>query len=323
MELKWIEDFVMLASTGSFSRAADARNITQSAFSRRIKNLEVWLGAPLISRATIPAELTAEGRAFLPVAQEAIRSFYATRDSLRPARKRRAPQLNFAALHTLTVTAFPGWLENLETEVTGVQATVIPDRGGIEANLEALISGDADLFLTYSHPYVPVLLDPEQFDWKTLGHEAILPVIAPRLRYADQAAPASFANYLEHMSQEGAAIPYLDYGPVSFFGTALQRLFSNKRLTRAVAHESSISVGLRQLALGGWGLCWLPESLVREDLDSGALILASPNPDWQLEVEIRLYRCKNENSGLSEDLWQKVASAFSLERSDFRQEIAS
>lgn len=316
MELKWIEDFVMLASTGSFSRAADARNITQSAFSRRIKNLEIWLGAPLISRATIPAELTAEGRAFLPVAQEAIRSFYTTRDSLRPARKRRRPQLNFAALHTLTVTAFPGWLENLEAEVAGVQATVIPDRGGIEANLEALINGDADLFLTYAHPYVPVLLDPEQFDWKTLGHEPILPVIAPQLRYNDKEDPANFADYLHHLSEEGLEVPYLDYGPSSFFGTALQRLFANRRLTRNVVHESSISVGLRQLALRGWGLCWLPESLVREDLVAGKLTLASPNPDWHLEVEIRLYRCRNENGRLSDELWQKAASAFSLKENN-------
>ena len=82
MELKWLEDFVMLANTASFSRSAQARNVTQSAFSRRIKQLEAWAGAPLISRATIPAELTAEGRSFLPFAQEMLRSFQMTREAL-------------------------------------------------------------------------------------------------------------------------------------------------------------------------------------------------------------------------------------------------
>jgi DNA-binding transcriptional LysR family regulator len=62
MELKWLEDFTALASTLSFSRAAEERNVTQSAFSRRIKQLEMWLGVTLISRASFPAELTKEGR---------------------------------------------------------------------------------------------------------------------------------------------------------------------------------------------------------------------------------------------------------------------
>lgn len=77
MEIKWLEDFVTLADTSSFSRAAELRNVTQPAFSRRIKQLENWLGATLISRATMPAELTPAGRNFLPVAQESIRTFYA------------------------------------------------------------------------------------------------------------------------------------------------------------------------------------------------------------------------------------------------------
>ena len=44
MEIKWLEDFVTLADTSSFSRAAELRNVTQPAFSRRIKQLEGWLG---------------------------------------------------------------------------------------------------------------------------------------------------------------------------------------------------------------------------------------------------------------------------------------
>lgn len=105
MEIKWLEDFVTLADTSSFSRAAELRNVTQPAFSRRIKQLESWLGATLISRATMPAELTPAGRNFLPVAREAIRTFYAAREVLRLPHE--PGLIRFAALHTLTVTFFP------------------------------------------------------------------------------------------------------------------------------------------------------------------------------------------------------------------------
>jgi len=42
METKWLEDFVSLAETRSFSRSAQLRHVTQPAFSRRIQALEAW-----------------------------------------------------------------------------------------------------------------------------------------------------------------------------------------------------------------------------------------------------------------------------------------
>ena len=50
MDLNWLEDFVCFARTQNFTRAAQERNITQSAFSRRIQSLELWLGTALIDR---------------------------------------------------------------------------------------------------------------------------------------------------------------------------------------------------------------------------------------------------------------------------------
>jgi len=313
MELKWLEDFVMLANTASFSRAAEARNVTQSAFSRRIKQLEAWCGTPLISRATIPAELTPEGKTFLPIAQEAIRTFHATREVLRPDNRRRQRSVNIASLHTLTVTMVPDWLDRIDAAVPGIVTKLIPDRGGIEANLEALVSGEADMLLTYAHPYVPMLLDPEQFDWIVLGHEAILPVIAPHLRGERAANPCEHDDFLAHAAESKLNVPYLDYGPDSFFGTALRRLFTDRPFRRHIVHENSISVGLRELALHGWGLCWLPEMLVKDDLSNRHLILASPEPEWQLHVEIRLYRYRGDEQKHDQRLWQVISQALSVQ----------
>ena len=37
MDLDWLKDFLALAEQKNFSRAADARNVSQPAFSRRIR----------------------------------------------------------------------------------------------------------------------------------------------------------------------------------------------------------------------------------------------------------------------------------------------
>ena len=73
MELKWLEDFLSLAETRSFSRSAEQRRVTQPAFSRRIRSLEIWLGTVLLDRSTYPITLTPEGRHFRETAEEVVR----------------------------------------------------------------------------------------------------------------------------------------------------------------------------------------------------------------------------------------------------------
>lgn len=53
VELVWLEDFVALAESGNFSRAAELRATAQPAFSRHIRSLEEWLGVTLVDRSTI------------------------------------------------------------------------------------------------------------------------------------------------------------------------------------------------------------------------------------------------------------------------------
>ena len=47
LETKWLEDFVALAATRSFSQAAEKRFVTQPAFSRRMRSIEAALGLTL------------------------------------------------------------------------------------------------------------------------------------------------------------------------------------------------------------------------------------------------------------------------------------
>lgn len=68
MDHKWLEDFIALARERSLSRAAELRHVTQPQFSRLIRALELWVGADLINRASMPLGLTAAGEDLLPVA---------------------------------------------------------------------------------------------------------------------------------------------------------------------------------------------------------------------------------------------------------------
>ncbi|MDQ0322119.1 DNA-binding transcriptional LysR family regulator [Pararhizobium capsulatum DSM 1112] len=297
MELKWLEDFTALAATLSFSRAAEERNVTQSAFSRRIKQLEMWLGVTLVSRATFPAELTKQGRAFLPVAQEAIRNFYTTRDALRPASKSQNQTITFSALHTLTVTFFPEWLNEVKERLGPLRSRLSPDKGGIEENIGTLVDGESDFLLTYAHPSVPVLLDTERFPYLVLGRERVIPASRPEAN----------GPTLDRSISDASPLPYLSYGDFSFFGVALNKMFAARpSFETRIVHENTISIGLKTMAMAGWGTAWLPQSLIARELADGELVRASDDPSWDLEVEIRIYRHASAGRPIVESFWRAL-----------------
>src|SRR5260370_20607516 len=83
METKWLEDFVSLAETRSFSRSAQLRHITQPAFSRRIQALEAWAGIELVDRSSYPTRLTPAGETLHGQALEVLGQLQAARTMLR------------------------------------------------------------------------------------------------------------------------------------------------------------------------------------------------------------------------------------------------
>ena len=79
MELIWLEDYLALSETLNFSRAAEARHVTQPAFSRRIRALEGWIGAPLFTRTTHGVALTPAGEHFHNQAEVLTRALHQLR----------------------------------------------------------------------------------------------------------------------------------------------------------------------------------------------------------------------------------------------------
>lgn len=157
-----------------------------------------------------------------------------------------------------------------------------------------------------SRSRVPFHLDHGHFDHVTVGLDRLMPVVAPAVHLPGR-GPLAGQGILDRAIDEGIALPYLSYGYSSFFGVALGRLFAECPPSRRQStHENTISAGLKTLAPTGAGLCWLPESLIGEELAAGSLVLASQSERWTLALEIRLYRHRASKSRPIEALWQAV-----------------
>ena len=113
MELNWLEDFLALAEHRNFSRAAEARNVTQPAFSRRIRLLEDWVGTPLILRSPQGAELNAAGEYLREHAIGLLRDLQQMRRGTLRIAGRAGAALTIAATHALSFIFFPKWVRSL------------------------------------------------------------------------------------------------------------------------------------------------------------------------------------------------------------------
>ena len=107
METKWLEDFVSLAETRSFSRSATLRHVTQPAFSRRIQALEAWTGIDLVDRSAYPTRLTPAGETFHAQALEILEALNATRNMMRGFQAAGQDTIEFAVPHTLAFGHHP------------------------------------------------------------------------------------------------------------------------------------------------------------------------------------------------------------------------
>ena len=73
MNLRWLEDFLAVCETGSFTEAAHSRFLTQSTLSKHMQALEIWLGVgTLLDRSTTPVGITSAGLAFTETASQIV-----------------------------------------------------------------------------------------------------------------------------------------------------------------------------------------------------------------------------------------------------------
>src|SRR4051812_43001117 len=114
MELIWLEDYLALAETLNFSRAAELRHVTQPAFSRRIRALEQWIGATLFDRTTHGVALTPAGEHFHNQAEVLTRALNQLRRDTLEVSGRVVRPLSIAATHALSFTFFPKWIRSHE-----------------------------------------------------------------------------------------------------------------------------------------------------------------------------------------------------------------
>ncbi len=185
MEIGWLEDFISLASTGNFSRSAEDRNISQSAFSRRIRALEHWLGTDLIDRSRFPTTLTPAGHSFYQTALDVVRVLQRERAEFRGLVKRDARTIRICATHTLAIHFAPAWIAALRHADGTGELNVKMIAADLHDCGQALMEGACDLVLAYNTSAVPSMFGMARFEAARIDTDIVIPGLGPWTGWSD------------------------------------------------------------------------------------------------------------------------------------------
>jgi DNA-binding transcriptional LysR family regulator len=305
METKWLEDFVSLAETRSFSRSAQLRHVTQPAFSRRIQALEAWAGTDLVDRSSYPTRLTPAGETLYAQSLEMLQALQSTRAMLRGHSAAGQDVIEFAVPHTLAFTFFPAWVSSLREKFGPIKSRLIALN--VHDAVMRLVEGGCDIFIGYHHASQPFQLDADRYEMVTLGEEVLAPYCKP-----DAAGEPMF----KLPGRAGQPLPYLGYAPGAYLGRVTDLIL--KQSATAIhldrVYETDMAEGLKVMALEGHGVAFLPNSAVKKELKSRRLVNAAPAGMEGLEMamDVRAYRekpmGKEAPKGTAQALWTYLAT---------------
>lgn len=295
-DLTWIRSFIALARTRNFSKAAAQTNVTQPAFSRRIRALEAWLGSDLIDRSTYPTRLTPAGERFLDVADDIDQRLAEVRAEIAEAGPAERPKVVIAAQHTLACSFLPAHLGELRAHADSPLCVVHAEN--IHDCSERLIAGNADILLAFAPANGPPRLAASDVECRHVGRDRLIPVVAPD--------PAGGPRHALEPAR-GDAVPWLSYGE----GTLLEPLVCERIHARGLAVDAvvrnPITEVLRRFAVAGHGVGWLPQSIVADDLAAGALVQAA-DASWTIELPVCAYRLAQEPNPAVQAIWSNLPS---------------
>jgi DNA-binding transcriptional LysR family regulator len=255
MYLKDVEIFCEVAARRSFSKAAEAHQMSQSSASHAVSALERRLGKQLIDRSKRPLELTTAGQIYYEGCRELLRAFRAIEDRVQGIENRVAGEVRVAAIYSVGLLQMDALVRRFEETYPEVEVRV--EYRHPDEVYEAIRSGDAHLGLV-SFPR-----DGGEFASLAWQEQEMVVVVPPTHRFC---------------SLESVRVVDLDGEDFVTFdsGLAVRRQIDRWLRTAGVSVNvvhafDNVENAKRAVEIGA-GIALLPRPTVLRELELGSLV---------------------------------------------------
>jgi DNA-binding transcriptional LysR family regulator len=277
MEIRDLQYFVACCEARSFTAAAAAMHIVQSAMSSAVARLEHELGVPLFDRSVTPVAVTEHGAALRAGAQRILDAVETARDDVAAV----SGQVRGTVVLGSTLNTGPldlaAVLTGVRDQHPGIVVHVRQSTAGSAGNLRAVADGSMDIALTAStattqtaHPSRGIVLRP-------LVSEAL--VFACRPDHPLSGRPdVSVADLADET--------ILQFPPGWGIRETVDRVFGDTPGATEIADYALMT----RLIQGGFGTTLIPASAMPAAPGLRAVPLADPRLRWDLSAAISASR---------------------------------
>lgn len=294
MRLEWLDDLIALAECKSLTLAAERRNLSQSAFSRRLQVIENWLGMPVVDRSQRPMRITA-------VVSHQLNDIRSLAGEMRRVRSEmqswesNQPPLVIASQHTLGVTLFPKFIAELRQKSSKVPVKL--RSGNRDQIFSLLMTRQADVLVSYETDVLQLPTDDALIEKVTLAHDQFIPVCGQQYD-------------IDPIQTHQKDLDLIAYPPEAFFGAVIQNQILpvlRKENNISIACETALVPAVLELVKAGIGVAWIPAIFAKAHLQNGE-IRALSHRYGKSDMRIVAARLKSARSELLDSVWIQLQS---------------
>ncbi len=256
MELRQLNTFRTVATTLSFTRAAETLNYAQSSVSAQIQELEAEYDTPLFERLGRKVALTEAGQRLLIYAEKILELANEARSAVSNGHEP-AGTLVITAPESVCTYLLPPVLERLRQQYPRIELIFRP-LIGVEVLERQLSEGGADAAVE--------IMEAQRFDQlilEPLRQVSIYVVVRPDHRLAGRAQidVSDFRNETLLLTERGCT-----------YRALFERTLHGAGVRPATVMEFHSIEAIKQCTLGGIGVAVLPEMAVHGELAQGRLV---------------------------------------------------
>lgn len=254
MHLRFVEAFCDVVQQRSFSKAAAAHGVSQSAVSQAVHLLEKRLGTLLIDRSKRPFELTAAGQVYFDGCRELLDDYRAIEDRVLKLRDKVVGTLRVAAIYSVGLLQMDGYAKRFGEQFPDVRLRV--EYLHPEKVYEQLAHDEAELGLV-SFPR-----DRGEFTNVPWQSQPMVLVVPPNHRLAGRTC-------LEVRDIDGE--DFIGFTEELSIRKEVDRWLKRSKVNVNIVHEFDNIENIKRAIEVGAAVAILPLPTVRREADTGSL----------------------------------------------------
>ena len=291
LEVRWVEDLLLLEQEGSISKAAEKRFVSQSAFTRRIQQLEDMVGKDVIIRNNKKnIEFTDTGYILLMTCKIIKKQLDETARLLKNMHDEPQPTIRFAVAHSLVSSFLPTFLQKMPLAIDELKIEIVASNIG--AGLALLKQGECDFLVCYSdHKHVHPMNDNILSGVKIAETELL---------------PVSVIEHGQPKFNLQRKFPLLSYSHKAYLRSLVDELITD-RLNYKSLYETDNAANLKDLVLQGLGVAWVPKIAIEHELKTQQLAILD-RQDYMIQQDIFIYKNNLNHSAHLKQIWAALSN---------------